>query len=109
LVILSVVTHVWVAAVVLLIVGLASIVAVAGVNTALQMMAPDALRGRVMSIYTLIFGGVFPFGAFLAGATAETWGVRAAPAGAGAVGVLVLGPILAPGVRRAISISDPSG
>ncbi len=107
--VLSAVSRVWLAALVLLIVGLASIVAVAGVNTALQMMAPDALRGRVMSIYTLIFGGVFPFGAFLAGATAETWGVRAALAGAGGFGLAVLALILAAGVRRATAVNDPSG
>jgi predicted MFS family arabinose efflux permease len=107
--ILSVVTQVWMAALVLLIVGLASIVAVAGVNTALQMMAPDALRGRVMSIYTLIFGGVFPFGAFLAGITAETWGVRTALGGAGGFGLMVLAVILVAGGRRAMAIGDPSG
>jgi len=106
---LSAVTQVWMAAVVLFVVGLASIVAVAGVNTALQIMAPDALRGRVMSIYTLIFGGVFPFGAFLAGLTAETWGVRVALAGAGGFGLTVLALVLVAAGRRAVAAGNPSG
>ena len=29
-------------------------------DTSLQLEAPDALRGRVMSLYTLVWGGVFP-------------------------------------------------
>jgi len=37
--------------------------------------APDELRGRVMSLYTLVWGGVFPIGAFLVGAVSEQWGV----------------------------------
>ena len=109
LVTLSAVTHVGIAVVVLFVVGLASIVAVAGVNTALQVMAPEALRGRVMSIYTLIFGGVFPFGAFLAGLTAETWGVRTALAGAGTFGLIALTAILIAGGRRAVALGGPSG
>jgi MFS family permease len=32
---------------------------------------PDELRGRVMSIYTLVFFGGMPLGALLAGAVAE--------------------------------------
>ena len=46
-----------------------------------------------MSLYTLAFGGVFPLGAFLVGAIAETAGVRAAclaGGGAGFVGVAAL-------------------
>src|SRR5262249_4233659 len=107
LAVLSAVTHVWMAAVALFAVGLTSIVAVAGVNTVLQVMAPDALRGRVMSIYTLVFGGVFPFGAFGAGLVAETWGVRAALASAGGLGLALLGAILVAGANRTV-VGDPS-
>jgi hypothetical protein len=47
----------------------------AGSNTSLQLRAPDALRGRVMSLYTLLSGGVFPIGAFWVGFISEHWGV----------------------------------
>jgi MFS family permease len=42
------------------------------VNTLLQALVPDELRGRVMSIYTLTYSLV-PFGAFLAGGIAGTF------------------------------------
>ena len=34
-------------------------------------MVPDHLRGRVMSIYSMMFMGMAPFGALLAGAIAH--------------------------------------
>ena len=59
---LSAVRHFWTAAPVLVVTGFAGIVTVTGSNTALQLGAPDELRGRVMSLYTWVFGGVFPIG-----------------------------------------------
>lgn len=44
-------------------------------NTTLQRRTPDELRGRVMSIYTLAFAGLFPFGSLFAGWLASTLGV----------------------------------
>ena len=40
----------------------------------LQLAAPDELRGRMMSLYTLVWGGVFPIGAFCVGAISESYG-----------------------------------
>ena len=37
------------------------------VATIMQEMAPDELRGRVMSVYILLFQGGFPIGALVAG------------------------------------------
>ena len=39
-----------------------------------QLHVPDQLRGRVMSIYTLVFFGMFPLGALLSGTAAEVIG-----------------------------------
>ena len=47
---MSVVAHFWVAVVMLFVIGVSSIMLVASCNTALQLAAPDALRGRVMSL-----------------------------------------------------------
>jgi len=44
------------------------------VNTMVQALASDRLRGRVMSLYSLSFLGVAPVGALLAGALAERIG-----------------------------------
>jgi predicted MFS family arabinose efflux permease len=75
LVLLSAVRAFWLAAVLLFLTGLFGLVLVASCNTAMQLSAPDELRGRVMSLYTLVWGGVFPIGAFLVGAVSEKWGV----------------------------------
>lgn len=43
-------------------------------NSYIQQMVPDALRGRVMSLYTLVFLGLAPLGNSLIGVTAEYLG-----------------------------------
>jgi predicted MFS family arabinose efflux permease len=40
-------------------------------NTLIQIAVPDHLRGRVMSVFTLVFMGFFPIGALIAGTVAE--------------------------------------
>jgi len=40
-------------------------------NTTVQLNTEDRLRGRVMSVYTLAFGGLSPFGSLFAGAAAH--------------------------------------
>ena len=67
LVLLSAVRVFWQAVIMLYCTGLFGLVLVASCNTAMQLLAPDELRGRVMSLYTLVWGGVFPIGAFLVG------------------------------------------
>lgn len=39
-------------------------------NTLIQAMVPDSLRGRVMAVYSMMFMGMAPFGALLAGTLA---------------------------------------
>src|SRR5215470_17733884 len=93
LILLSTVRAFWLAAVMLYCTGLFGLVLVASCNTAMQLLAPDELRGRVMSLYTLVWGGVFPIGAFLVGAVSERWGVGASllvNGTAGLLGVILL-------------------
>lgn len=72
----------------LVVVGCAQIVFQASCNTMLQLTAPDALRGRVMSLYALVFAGINPFGALMVGYVAETLGTPSACAVGGAGGLL---------------------
>lgn len=44
-------------------------------NMLIQSHIPDAIRGRVMSVYTLVIFGTFPVGNLIAGAMAEWVGV----------------------------------
>jgi predicted MFS family arabinose efflux permease len=84
----------WVAAVLLAITGFAGTMVMAGCNTSLQLRAPDALRGRVMSLYTLLSGGVFPLGALWVGFVAEHWGIERAFFVNGAAGLVALAALL---------------
>lgn len=48
-------------------VGASMITQMAASNTLIQAMVPNRLRGRVMAVYTMMFTGMAPFGALLAG------------------------------------------
>ena len=54
-------------------------------NTLIQAMVPDALRGRVMAVYSMMFMGMAPLGSLLAGLLAGRIGAPATIAGGGAV------------------------
>jgi MFS family permease len=54
--------------------GFGLIVYVASTNTLLQLTTEDRFRGRVMSLYTLMFAGTSPIGALGSGAIAQRWG-----------------------------------
>jgi MFS family permease len=56
--------------------GLAGVAFTTGANTTVQLAAPGPLRGRIMSLYNVLFLGTTPFGASLTGALAESWDVR---------------------------------
>ncbi|KYH32301.1 MFS transporter [Neomoorella mulderi] len=58
--------------------GWSMITFTASVNTTLQLNVPDNLRGRVMSVYSLVFGGVTPIGSLFSGSIAHLWGAPAA-------------------------------
>ncbi len=50
------------------------------VNTLIQDEVPDQFRGRVLSLYTLTFFGIAPFGALALGFLAQTIGTPLATA-----------------------------
>lgn len=58
----------------LFIMGASQILFTADTNTTVQMLVPDELRGRVMSLYQLMFAGTVPFGSLFTGAVIERWG-----------------------------------
>lgn len=62
----------------LVVLGFAAITFSASANTRLQLLAPGHLRGRIMSLYVLVFAGTTPIGAFLLGNAAEKMGVQKA-------------------------------
>ena len=65
-------------------VGFAQIVLSATSNTALQTVTPDYLRGRIMSVYMMVFAGSVPLGNLFTGGLAHFFGAPIALlAGAG--------------------------
>jgi len=48
----------------------------ASANTTIQMLIPDAYRGRIMALYSMTVVGLGPFGSLAAGAVAHHWGPR---------------------------------
>ena len=84
-------------------IGLASMLMVNTINVTIQNSVPDALRGRVMSLYVTVFAGTAPIGGLFAGALAEAFGAPVAfSLGAG---LAVSGP--RPGGMAAASVRLP--
>jgi MFS family permease len=54
--------------------GFGSIFFLSTANTVIQLRVPDEVRGRVMGIWSLAFGGSIPLGSWLIGYTAEWFG-----------------------------------
>jgi predicted MFS family arabinose efflux permease len=71
--------------------GFGLILYVSSTNVLIQMTTQDVYRGRVMSLYTLMFVGTAPFGALLAGAVGQRFG---APAATSLCAALLLGGAL---------------
>lgn len=71
-------------------------------NTLVQTLAPEHLRGRVLSVYMIAFNGMFPVGSFLAGSIAEKFGAPAATLVGGCAVLVSLAAVsvLAPQVRK---------
>src|ERR1035437_9066170 len=67
-------TSFWLSAALLLPAGYSMMLQMACSNTLIQTMVPDQLRGRVMSVYSMMFMGMAPFGAFFGGALAHRIG-----------------------------------
>ena len=84
--------------VLLMLVGFFQIWFLAVSNTRIQVAVPNALRGRVMAIYSQGLLGVTPVGSLLAGALAAAWGAPAS---------LAIGAALAAAVLVAIAATRP--
>jgi MFS family permease len=64
----------WLSLLMMLIVGCASILQIASSNTILQTIVEEDKRGRLMSLYTMSFLGILPFGNLAAGTLADRIG-----------------------------------
>lgn len=65
---------IWLSVPLIMVVGLGSILQISASNTILQTIVEDDKRGRVMSLFTMSFLGMTPFGSLLAGSLASKIG-----------------------------------
>ena len=82
----------WLSAFLLVPIGFSMMLQMASSNTLVQAMVPDELRGRVMAVYSMMFMGMAPIGALLAGSVANYLGAPNTVALGGAV--CIIGSIL---------------
>jgi MFS family permease len=75
----------WLSALLLIPAGFCMMMEMAASNTLIQSMVPDRLRGRVMAVYSMMFMGMAPLGALMAGFLATRMGAQATVAAGGAV------------------------
>lgn len=63
--------------VLLAVLGLCGIAFTTGINTTLQLSSTPEFRGRVMSLYVMVFGGSTPIGGLITGGLADRAGIQA--------------------------------
>ena len=81
-------TYFWLSVLLLLPVGYFIMLQMASSNTLIQAMVPDALRGRTMAVYSMMFMGLAPMGALLGGALSDRLGAPLTVAIGGLASVL---------------------
>jgi predicted MFS family arabinose efflux permease len=78
----------WVSVILLLPVGYTVMLQMSSSNTLIQVMVPDALRGRVLAVYSMMLMGMAPIGALLGGAVADHLGAQTTVAIGGVTSIL---------------------
>lgn len=78
----------WLSALLLVPAGFSMMTQMSSSNTLVQSMVPDELRGRVMALYSMMFMGMAPIGALMAGSLAEIIGAPGTVALGGVVCIL---------------------
>lgn len=81
------------AVVALALVGATYIGILSGLNTVVQLRAPSEFRARVLSLYLMALGVIYPLGALAQGAVADVTSLSDATAGAAILMVLVVGAL----------------
>jgi MFS family permease len=67
-------TVLWFSCAMLYVMGFSGMIQMGAANTLIQSVVPDHLRGRVMSVYSMMYMGFGPFGAMFAGLAADRFG-----------------------------------
>jgi MFS family permease len=98
-----------VAAVALAAVGAAYIGILSGLATVVQLRAPTAFRGRILSLYMVALGTIYPVGAVVQGALGDRFGLRTVTAACAVVFVVVVVAVRVSRPEVMAVLDDPRG
>jgi MFS family permease len=100
----------WWAAGGLFLVGLVYLGVLSGLSTVVQLRAPAAYRGRVLSLFSVALGVAYPIGSLIQGPVVDRIGIGWTTAGSAVLlsGVLAAVAVARPGLRRALLGAAPS-
>ena len=95
----------------LFVVGALYLGALSTFTTIAQLRSPASIRGRVLSVHTMILGSLYPLGAVVQGKLADAIGLRATTAASGIcmLAALLLARALRPHAGEAIDTPVPVG
>ena len=96
----------YVAVVGLALYGGAYLAIASALNTTIQLLARDDMRGRAVAIFVMCLTGALPVGLYVWGRTADVWGIRPVTVVAGVVLVLVTGWFALAGRFDAMAAAD---
>lgn len=105
----------WLSAALLVPVGFSLMIQMGASNTLIQSMVPDRLRGRVISLYSMMVMGMAPIGSLLAGTAAGRIGAPMTVSAGGVISVLAAAvfwkwlPQIRQGARLLIVAQQMSG
>ena len=88
----------------LVVLGICSVLPLVVTNTAIQVMTPEGMRGRILSIRILITFGLAPFGNLLVGSVAQNIGAQMTLALSGSVCLLITAMVAVLHVRHKIEL-----
>jgi MFS family permease len=98
----------WTEAVALVAVGATYIGVLSGLMTVVQLRAPEAMRARILSLYFVSLGVIYPIGAIIQGKLGDAFGLRAVTASAAVLYAGVLAAILGPRPERRAVLEERS-
>ncbi len=91
----------------LAVVGASYIGILSGLGTVVQLRAPAALRGRVLSLYMVALGTVYPIGAVVQGALGDRFGLRRVTAACAVAFLVVVVVVRATSPASVAALDDP--
>jgi MFS family permease len=87
-------------------VGLTYIGVFSGLNVVLQLRAPEGYRARLLSLYFVVVGVLYPLGAAVQGRVADSVGLRQVTAGGAVVWIVVVGALAVVRPQRFAHLGD---